>query len=890
VRRHLVNRLRLGRVGHSVQWYFSPAAPLIPWLSHDGCMRKWRWRGAGIAVGVFVAAAFAIAGQWRGGLVGAVLIGVGSYVAPEVSAWLSDRRTREGDRRRTERAGLAVLDQVSGPAAVQPAEARGSAAWWLRPDQRVVDFVDRPELGVLREWCADEHASGMVLLTGAGGVGKTRLALRLAEEQQEAGWLCRLVRPGGEANVVDATRAVSLGPALLVVDYAETRSNLAELLRKAAVDTGGRLRIVLLARGQGEWWAQLEAFPDDDVRRLVAAAKLVPVGSGVGQAASGADLIRAAVPEFARALGTAVPDLVEVQIPAAPVPILVLHAAALLAVMDARDHPREGPVRVVAEEVLAGLLLREKTFWLGSARTAGLTGPDGIDSVVAAQAVAVACLLPVADETEATRALRRVPGLADAPTGTLRRIARWLAELYPADRPDSAMSSRWWGYMQPDLLAEYHVVCQLVDAPELAGTCLRDLTAEQAHGALTVLARACAHRDQAPALIETALRADLSTLGVPAVAVALQTESELSRVLANMFADADVPKVTLTEIEAAIPYPTVVLAEADVILTRRIIQTLSGDVDRAEIAMWRIRLGYRLHQAGRWHDALPVTEDAVTTYRELAAVNPDRYRPELADALTSLGIRLYELGRHADALPAAQESVDLRRELAAADPDRHRPGLADSLNSFGVRLAALGRYADALRITQESVAVYRELANAYPDCYRHELALLLNNLGVRLSALGRDADALTAARESVAIRRELVARSPDRYRPGLAVSLNGLGVRLAALGHYAEALLPVEESVDIRRELAAINPDRYRSGFADSLNSLGIRLAALGRHAEALPITQESVDIRRELAAIIPERYQPGLAASLDNLSTILSALGRTAEADNARAEAATIC
>jgi tetratricopeptide (TPR) repeat protein len=852
-------------------------------------MRKWRWRGAGIAVGVFVAAGFAMAGQWRGGLAGAVLIGVGSYVAPEVSAWLGDRRAREGDRRRAERVGLAVLDRVSGPAVVQPADrARGSAAWWLRPDQRVVDFVDRPELDVLREWCVDEHASGVVLLTGAGGVGKTRLALRLAEEQQEAGWLCRLVRPGREADVVDATRTVSLGRALLVVDYAETRSGLAELLRAAASDTHGRLRIVLLARGQGEWWAQLGAFPDDDVRRLVAAAKLVPVGSVVGQAASGADLVRAAVPEFARALGTAVPDLVEVQIPSGPVPILVLHAAALLAVLDTRDHPREGPVRVVADEVLAGLLLREKTFWLGSARTADLTGPDGMDSVVAAQAVAVACLLPVADEMEATQALRRVPGLADAPAGTLRRIARWLSELYPADRPDSAMPSRWWGYMQPDLLAEWHVVCQLADAPDLAEACFHDLTAEQANGALTVLARASAHRDQASALIAAALRADLSALGVPAVAVALQTGGELTRLLADVFGDADVPRDTLTEIEAAIPYPTVALAEADTILTQRIIQTLSGDADRAEIAKWRIRLGYRLHQAGRRHQALPVTEEAVITYRELAAANPDRYRPELADALTSLGIRLYELGRHADALPAAQESVDIRRELAAGDPDRHRPGLADSLNSFGVRLAALGRYADALRVTQESVAAYRELANAYPDCYRPELALLLNNLGLRLAALGRDADALPAMQESVGIRRELAAANPDRYCPGLAVSLNSLGVRLAALGRHAEALPVTQESVGICRELAATNPDRYRSVLADSLNSLGVRLAALGRHAEALPVTQESVGIRRELAATIPARYRPGLAASLDNLSMIMSALGRTAEADNARAEAAT--
>jgi len=759
-------------------------------------------------------------------------------------------------------------------------QALGSAAWWLRPDQRVVDFIDRPELAVLREWCADECASEVVLLTGAGGVGKTRLVLQLAEEQQKAGWLCRIVRPDGEADVVRAVRAVSPEPALLIVDYAEIRPRLAELLRAAAGDAGGRLRIVLVARGVGEWWAQLEACPGGDVRRLVAAAKVLPLAAVVSRATSGADLVRAAVPEFARALGTEVPGTVEVPVIAEPTPILVLHAAALLAVLDARDYRREGPVRVVADKkALAGLLAREKTFWLGSAKTADLTGPDGVDSVVAAQAVAVACLVPVTDETQAVQALRRVPGLADAPSGKVRRIARWLRQLYPADRPDSVPSSRWWGYLQPDLLAEWHVLCQLGDAPDFARACLHGLTAEQAHGALTVLARACRHSDQAPALIAAALRADLGALGAVAVAVAVQTGGELGSVLADVFGDADASRDVLAEIETAIPYPTVVLAEADTILTKRIIHALSRDTDRAEIARWRVRLGYRLHQAGQAHEALPVAEEAVITYRELAAVDPVRYRPELAEALTSLGIRLHLLGRYADALPVAQESVDIRRELAAADPDSYRADLADSLNSLSVRLTGLGYHVESLRITQESVTIYRGMAAADPDRYRAQLALLLNNLGIRLSALGRHADALPMVQESVDIRRELAAANADRYCAGLADSLNSLGIRLSALGRHVDALPVTQESVDIRRELAAAYPDRYRGSLAASLNSLGIRLTALGRHVDALPVAQESVDIRRELAAANPGRYRPGLADSLNSLGISFSALGRHVDA-----------
>jgi hypothetical protein len=61
------------------------------------CVRKWRWRGAGITVGTVVASVAAVAGQWRGGLAGAGLIAGGGFLAPEVSAWLKNRRQRTID-------------------------------------------------------------------------------------------------------------------------------------------------------------------------------------------------------------------------------------------------------------------------------------------------------------------------------------------------------------------------------------------------------------------------------------------------------------------------------------------------------------------------------------------------------------------------------------------------------------------------------------------------------------------------------------------------------------------------------------------------------------------------------------------------------------------------
>ena len=655
------------------------------------CVRRWGWRGAGIAAGVAVAGGLGAAGQWQGGLAGAALIAVGGFAAPELSDWLKDRRSRS-----------AVLDQVSSAVLVQEASRpRGGDAFWLRPEQRVVEFIDRPELAVLREWCTGPDGPGLMLVTGAGGVGKTRLALRLAEELGGQGWLCRVVSAGGESGVVAAARAARRRGVLLVADYAEIRPGVADLLRDVAGDSGSRLRVLLIARGEGEWWARLKGSPDDRVRALVAEAGLIRVGVLAG-GLDGAELVRAAVPEFARAVGTVVPDVAGVSIPAEAVPVLVLHAAALLAVLDARDHPGAGPARVVADErVLARLLGRETAFWLASAAAAGLSGAGGIDSVTAGQVVAVACLFAAADDSDAGRLLRRVPGLAGTPEGTVLRIARWLRHTYPAGLPGpQAASARWWGSLQPDLLAERHVVTELADSPAFAAACLRDLTAVQAAGALTVLARACAHRPQAPALIAAALRADLPGLGVPAVNVAVQTSGPVGPILADVAGSCDATLEALVRIEEAIPYPTTALARADMVLTARINSMLPAGTSKADLARWRDSLGVMFSQLGRPADALPATQEAVTIRRELAAANPDRYRPDLAGSLSNLGVWFSELGRPADALPATQEAVTIRRELAAANPDRYRPDLAGSLDNLGVRFSELGRPADALPATQ----------------------------------------------------------------------------------------------------------------------------------------------------------------------------------------------
>lgn len=85
----------------------------------------------------------------------------------------------------------------------------------LRPDRKVVKFTGREtELGILRSWCVSADARSVRVIVGAGGVGKTRLALKVASEWESRGDQWRLVDAGQEAHAVAAARGLTPDPVL----------------------------------------------------------------------------------------------------------------------------------------------------------------------------------------------------------------------------------------------------------------------------------------------------------------------------------------------------------------------------------------------------------------------------------------------------------------------------------------------------------------------------------------------------------------------------------------------------------------------------------------------------------------------------------------------------
>ncbi|WP_146778811.1 tetratricopeptide repeat protein [Actinomadura craniellae] len=723
-----------------------------------------------------------------------------------------------------------------------------------------MDFVGRgEELAGLVGWCEGAAGGRVRLVTGPGGVGKTRLGVELCARLSQVGWRCVQVADGGEGSAVEAVRAVWEGRVLLVVDYAEVRTGLVGMLRQVAADDG-EIRVLLLARSAGEWWERLKGA-ERAVRGLMAGAYAGEDLPTVVEAdVTDEELVNAAAVVFAAEVGVQVMPRVLVEAGPGRARVLDLHAAALVAVLRTAEGEAAGrapvpEVRVGVADVLGELLEHEERFWIGTAGRAGLLeGTTGVGVGTLRRMVAAACLLGAVDEAAAVALAKRVREVGGAD-----RLAAWLRELYPP------ADGEWLGSLQPDRLAEHHVIAQLDASPGLADLLLSDLDDRQVLRAVTLLGRASTDQPTATPLLERLLPL-------------------LERVITDL--PEDLP--LLSAISNAIPYPSLALAEADLAITRRILDAL-GPGRTAEHARWLTWHGTTLAQTGRPAETLSVTEEAVETYRELAVAYPDRYRPDLAGSLHNLGVVFSELGRSAEALSVTEEAVEIRRELAVAYPDRYRPDLARSLNSLGVVFSELGRSAEALSVIEEAVEIRRELAVAYPGRYRPDLASSLHNLGVRFSELGRSAEALSVTEEAVETYRELAVAYPDRYRPDLASSLHNLGILFSELGRSAEALSVTEEAVETYRELAVAYPDRYRPDLANSLNSLGVVFSELGRSAEALSVTEEAVEIRRELAVAYPDRYRPDLANSLNSLGVVFSELGRSAEALSVTEEAVEI-
>jgi hypothetical protein len=279
-------------------------------------------------------------------------------------------RFHRGDDGWRRAAASARLADILRPAYQElPALARRAPSLLLRAAYAVVPFHERQradELQALIEWATDPDAAGIQLLYGQAGAGKTRLAAQLCRRLEEEGWLTGFLAEQGQPEAIERIRQLA-EPTLLVLDYAETRSDLPEIIHKAALQPGEEppLRLLLLARAADDWWRQLSSQLADGEPVLagVGVRELSPLAAQIEDRES---VYQQAALAFGRAQGLPErelprPDLRRPEFAVA----LHLHLAALDAV-GTPEEPQSGAAALGKVTPLAAILERETRYWVRS--------------------------------------------------------------------------------------------------------------------------------------------------------------------------------------------------------------------------------------------------------------------------------------------------------------------------------------------------------------------------------------------------------------------------------------------------------------------------------------------------------------------------------------------
>jgi tetratricopeptide (TPR) repeat protein len=744
----------------------------------------------------------------------------------------------------------------------------------LAPEYGLVDFTGRGgDLAELHAWCNDVRDFDVRLLIGPGGVGKSRLAAELCAQRQTAGWISGILDPAAPHTILADVRANG-DAALVVIDYAESRSDLGELLRRAAdIEAGAPLRVLLLARGTSEWWEDLREAPQRRVRDAVLRNPPKTLGTRLNEDRTLDEIVADAVRCFARELSRPRPEVPPLPPEAAGWPVLSLHVWSLLAVLLAGEAGPTAPPPATSAALWQELLGHEARYWRATARRADLTA---LDMTTLRRCVGLVALLGTTSEQQTVQALTRVPELSDADELLRHRVARWLRDVYPGQ------PSEWLGRLAPDVLAEHHVVEQLSVSPEFAHRALTALPTNQSVHALTVLGRGVVHQPEAAALITTALHANLARLALPALEAARRTGPRLGRLLARAVASSASP-LLLDELAHQTPPRSEALRDLRILLLRRqLAAARTGSLNEVKL---QIELGRLLVLVGDAAEAHRLARAALGTLdRHRGGVG----RAERARAFVLLGEALNALGHTSEALEANAGAVALFRGQLAAELIAEPVQFADALILRSYMLLNVEEPADAEATAREAIARLEARPSSSP-AWRLAMARTQVSLSQALWRMDRHEEDLASIRSAVATLRTLASLDSDQHLSELGVALDQLGVRLSELNQREEAMAHSREAVQIFRKLTRDNPVLYSNVLACALHNFAVRLGGdHDRNEEALEVAQEAVDLRRRLAHGAPAIAR--LVRSLLNLGSWHERLGHRDASLAAVEEAVGLC
>jgi non-specific serine/threonine protein kinase len=244
-------------------------------------------------------------------------------------------------------------------------------------------------------------------------------------------------------------------------------------------------------------------------------------------------------------------------------------------------------------------------------------------------------------------------------------------------------------------------------------------------------------------------------------------------------------------------------------------------------------LGRAAYFQGDYGAARSLFEDSLSISRAAG------YQWGSAQALYRLGMVNLIQGDYTPARPHFEESVGKFRDLG------DRWGLSYSLSALGEEALRRGDYAIAQSVLEESLGIFQELGS------KSGIAMSLSELGWLALSQGDYLAARSRLEESLALRQEM------GYRVGMAIALNLLGDVALHQGNYQQAKALIDKSLTLRKELGS------KSGIAWSLQNLGNLAQHQGEYRQAAALFEES------LALFVDLGNKIGVAECLEGLASV---------------------
>jgi tetratricopeptide (TPR) repeat protein len=682
----------------------------------------------------------------------------------------------------------------------------------LRAEEALVpfDLARQPELDKLDAWLNDgQYLQTVRLVTGAGGLGKTRLALHLCEQRSAAGWYSGFLDSDLTQQELTAGWKVLQAlnqPLLIIIDYAETRQNDLIVLIKAMQKSPSKhpVRFLLLARDGGEWWDNLPSRDKDCEALLSGYATSGPFSLPTlhDEIPDRLQAYKEALNAFAKALEVPAPSVTPELAGEHFGRPLYLQMAALLALRGERPTTAQGLTRA--------LLNHERRYWKGLFVRSDFPEPDRH----AEQLLALVTL--AGGFTTAKFALphwERANGKTIS-AAQFSQLFHTLIPLYPGKQGLQAV--------RPDLLGEALVAQALLrpSADELLNAVLgKEASFAMRWHALTVIARLSDHYQELHEVLIEALKRCFVHCWQEFLLVATETPSNLPSLAEIAF--ARLSEKTKSQVAGLLKSR---IAEESV--------QLAG--------YYCLIYEYLVKKARQKHPQQIFNTESMS---------------DLAGKLNDYSITLYRAGRNDGALDCAKQSLEIRQRLSEKNPGRFDSDLAMSLNTYANRLGNEGFADDALVIAEQSLKIYQRLAKTQPEHFDSDLALSLNNYSNRLSNVDRNNEALENIRESLEIYQRLAQKRPDRFEPDRAMSLINYSNSLGRLGQIDKALLHAKQALEIYQPLSKKKPDRFDPDCATSLYNCATCLCDAGYIEEALEHSRQALKLFMRLSQKNPARY-----------------------------------